>query len=101
MIVISLLIQHAPRFRPAVAATQVIISGLCQEMDRRENGNLKRGEKTRRAPGLLAHSSWTGYRPHLFTAMVKSWFFVAGTPYSVSYTHLRAHETRHDLVCRL
>src|SRR5450759_5742346 len=21
--------------------------------------------------------------------------------YSVSYTHLRAHETRHDLVCRL
>src|SRR5450756_2914066 len=30
----------------------------------------------------------------------------AGPPYShwvgpVSYTHLRAHETRHDLVCRL
>src|SRR5450756_407061 len=23
------------------------------------------------------------------------------TPRSVSYTHLRAHETRHDLVCRL
>src|SRR5450756_1200698 len=23
------------------------------------------------------------------------------TPYPVSYTHLRAHETRHDLVCRL
>src|SRR5450759_4235706 len=23
------------------------------------------------------------------------------TPWSVSYTHLRAHETRHDLVCRL
>src|SRR5450759_5754361 len=23
------------------------------------------------------------------------------TPESVSYTHLRAHETRHDLVCRL
>ena len=22
-------------------------------------------------------------------------------PYPVSYTHLRAHETRHDLVCRL
>ena len=22
-------------------------------------------------------------------------------PVSVSYTHLRAHETRHDLVCRL
>src|SRR5450756_437424 len=24
-----------------------------------------------------------------------------GSPNSVSYTHLRAHETRHDLVCRL
>src|SRR5450759_3653995 len=23
------------------------------------------------------------------------------TPKAVSYTHLRAHETRHDLVCRL
>src|SRR5450759_902952 len=22
-------------------------------------------------------------------------------PYPVSYTHLRAHETRHDIVCRL
>src|SRR5450756_525313 len=29
--------------------------------------------------------------------------FVRGsaTPHPVSYTHLRAHETRHDLVCRL
>src|SRR5659263_597131 len=26
---------------------------------------------------------------------------VKGGAYSVSYTHLRAHETRHDLVCRL
>src|SRR5450756_3065971 len=25
----------------------------------------------------------------------------AGNPDTVSYTHLRAHETRHDLVCRL
>src|SRR5450756_1160110 len=25
----------------------------------------------------------------------------SNTVYSVSYTHLRAHETRHDLVCRL
>src|SRR5450756_2871939 len=25
----------------------------------------------------------------------------ANPPRSVSYTHLRAHETRHDLVCRL
>src|SRR5450756_3243853 len=26
---------------------------------------------------------------------------VRGIPTPVSYTHLRAHETRHDLVCRL
>src|SRR5450756_2967972 len=28
-------------------------------------------------------------------------FVVIHTIYPVSYTHLRAHETRHDLVCRL
>src|SRR5665648_163088 len=28
-------------------------------------------------------------------------FNTAGTYTSVSYTHLRAHETRHDIVCRL
>src|SRR5450756_3023596 len=28
-------------------------------------------------------------------------FYPQLTPYAVSYTHLRAHETRHDLVCRL
>src|SRR5450759_1345327 len=30
------------------------------------------------------------------------WKYLGGAraaPYSVSYTHLRAHETRHDLVC--
>ena len=26
---------------------------------------------------------------------------ISRTPGPVSYTHLRAHETRHDLVCRL
>src|SRR5665648_946169 len=34
------------------------------------------------------------------TAMVLVWGYLAkGNP--VSYTHLRAHETRHDIVCRL
>ena len=28
-------------------------------------------------------------------------FDIAGTPRAVSYTHLRAHETVLDLVCRL
>ena len=30
-----------------------------------------------------------------------SWNFLGDTPDSVSYTHLRAHETVLDLVCRL
>src|SRR5450756_1704124 len=29
------------------------------------------------------------------------WGCATSCPTSVSYTHLRAHETRHDLVCRL
>src|SRR5450759_5851135 len=30
-----------------------------------------------------------------------SWLSFPDSPSPVSYTHLRAHETRHDLVCRL
>src|SRR5450759_3970734 len=30
-----------------------------------------------------------------------TWQAMYNSSYSVSYTHLRAHETRHDLVCRL
>src|SRR5665648_938422 len=38
-------------------------------------------------------------KPKAQTAAQK---IIAANPYvSVSYTHLRAHETRHDLVCRL
>ena len=35
------------------------------------------------------------------TEKVKEAHFQAPPTTSVSYTHLRAHETRHDLVCRL
>src|SRR5450756_2560020 len=38
-------------------------------------------------------------------SLVREWLSSAPAPSSsprtVSYTHLRAHETRHDLVCRL
>ena len=41
-----------------------------------------------------------GHRGHLLDV-----YYPEGTreplPVAVSYTHLRAHETRHDLVCRL
>src|SRR5450759_324581 len=38
----------------------------------------------------LRAAGWQGY-----------WIDAASTLRTVSYTHLRAHETRHDLVCRL
>src|SRR5450756_2471743 len=37
----------------------------------------------------------------ILTDKDKTAFFFVVTPEAVSYTHLRAHETRHDLVCRL
>ena len=36
-----------------------------------------------------------------FTPLIKEIHLGGGTPTSVSYTHLRAHETVLDLVCRL
>src|SRR5450756_2953241 len=52
------------------------------------------------------HALTTGYRdtsmlgPYT-TEMVVDWLAAGLDPGTVSYTHLRAHETRHDLVCRL
>src|SRR5665648_233746 len=39
--------------------------------------------------------TWKGVHPYSFQILV------ARSLQPVSYTHLRAHETRHDLVCRL
>src|SRR5450756_1521336 len=36
-----------------------------------------------------------------FTGHIDPRLVVEQSPIAVSYTHLRAHETRHDLVCRL
>src|SRR5450756_2903396 len=51
-------------------------------------------------------NSWTAgdpsFRPMSCTLSRQSRFLWPGSPRRpVSYTHLRAHETRHDLVCRL
>ena len=41
-------------------------------------------------------------RPNYVSRYYNGRLFAVGISYdSVSYTHLRAHETRHDLVCRL
>src|SRR5665648_1152159 len=37
----------------------------------------------------------------LFISDIEAGIFKQGQRIPVSYTHLRAHETRHDLVCRL
>src|SRR5450759_2129896 len=44
----------------------------------------------------ISDPSWENHR-----AVFESAGFKVNTYPSVSYTHLRAHETRHDLVCRL
>ena len=36
-----------------------------------------------------------------FTVRILLFFTEGAVTATVSYTHLRAHETRHDLVCRL
>src|SRR5665648_1210726 len=50
----------------------------------------------------LNYKSKTGYLVgvNVYIPIVPMFFFQPGL-LSVSYTHLRAHETRHDLVCRL
>src|SRR5665648_1221496 len=44
----------------------------------------------------MKHAEWLEMQWRALGVPVKM-----GGPASVSYTHLRAHETRHDLVCRL
>src|SRR5450759_81332 len=51
------------------------------------------------SPASLSSAS---YPLHLSVQLSQDWLPSAvNILYSVSYTHLRAHETRHDLVCRL
>src|SRR5428012_3129 len=56
------------------------------------SGKLQVLQEDVRAPDLGRHF-------HGCDAVIHLAFVV--TDYPVSYTHLRAHETRHDLVCRL
>src|SRR5450759_2424570 len=53
---------------------------------------LDLGEAAQTTPGQRAH------QPGRFVSGDRR---ALGQPEAVSYTHLRAHETRHDLVCRL
>src|SRR5450759_4683881 len=51
-----------------------------------------------RLPGALFHISFIIM---IIGAGITRYFGWEGTIHTVSYTHLRAHETRHDIVCRL
>src|SRR5450756_2263861 len=44
-------------------------------------------------------TNWSAMRPPELVLYLEVYALPAAVP--VSYTHLRAHETRHDLVCRL
>src|SRR5450756_2673886 len=49
---------------------------------------------------VLAYFGYLDLSKTLYTGNNFPWLaYIVGGP--VSYTHLRAHETRHDLVCRL
>src|SRR5450756_42908 len=48
----------------------------------------------------MAENDWAGWKLMTDT-LGKRIQLVGDDIYAVSYTHLRAHETRHDLVCRL
>src|SRR5450756_2790551 len=55
-------------------------------------------------PSSLIHPDRNNFSPRLGFAwrpLNKGSLVVRGGYGAVSYTHLRAHETRHDLVCRL
>src|SRR5659263_745307 len=60
-----------------------------------------------RGPGFASGCYWTDiisrslcFNPSTVLSLVLYWVIVISFV-SMSYTHLRAHETRHDLVCRL
>src|SRR5450759_5368601 len=74
---------------PQAAATTRIAAGARRRTrNRGMSGTLgvPRGARAIRAE----RATWTSPAPKR-----------AGEVHAVSYTHLRAHETRHDLVCRL
>src|SRR5665648_87125 len=55
------------------------------------------------SPDLADVNASQNPEPDLGQPNYNDWAFyqLSGLGGSVSYTHLRAHETRHDLVCRL
>src|SRR5665648_1158711 len=61
---------------------------------------VPRSMPTARAISFLLYDEWSGERCSPLCCCGAD-FTSSSWPNAVSYTHLRAHETRHDLVCRL
>src|SRR5450756_2650187 len=68
------------------------VLALFAPMDRSLASSVTAAIGMRRSRRRLLQGLWLGFSPVMAVAIV-------AVP--VSYTHLRAHETRHDLVCRL
>src|SRR5450756_377385 len=89
---------HFPGFRPR-SEIQVIFGDPCARVIR-----LKRIEKKRSADVAVRQIGATTTRKcsrHGICPVGMPGYTWKRRYGAVSYTHLRAHETRHDLVCRL
>src|SRR5450759_3266265 len=51
--------------------------------------------------GAVICPVWSRYWSEASISPIENLIALITVPVPVSYTHLRAHETRHDLVCRL
>src|SRR5665648_887498 len=60
------------------------------------NEGIKKGDRV----AIVLNNSWESI-VSIYGITLAGGVFLVINPQTVSYTHLRAHETRHDLVCRL
>src|SRR5450756_2731575 len=74
-----------------------------QKMSLREmKEEFKQSEGDPHIKGRLRQLRQQRMKKRMMAAVPKASVIITNpTHYAVSYTHLRAHETRHDLVCRL
>src|SRR5450756_2703895 len=64
-------------------------------------GPVRHRERRKTGPGTEAHDRRAKPHEPVPGKQAVTGKQAAVKPHPVSYTHLRAHETRHDLVCRL
>src|SRR5450756_2641856 len=100
-----------PVLRPTVPNADVVsnrrasVENLCSSITASRNVAPKTTTRLRAntTTAFLTLSEWMPLLPRCVWSepMIELQTNAATTANAVSYTHLRAHETRHDLVCRL